>query len=223
VQIDTVIRRSLFVPALAGLTLLAAGCGGGSSPSVASLGTTTGNTPTGTTTPGSSASGGLGPATSGGSGTGGVHSAIAGGGSVEQLTQYAACMRKNGVPNFPDPNTQGQLSFSSANGFDPRSAAFQHAQQGCQKLIPNGRQPSPAQQAQERTELLTLAQCMRKHGYPSFPDPDSQGAFDFTGASAVDPNSLQFQSAMSACRPSNGKVPLSIGIKATSPPPEGKP
>jgi hypothetical protein len=218
-RLRVALRGAVPAAGLASLALLAAGCGGGAkSPSVASLGTT-GNTPSGTTT-GISTSGGLGAAPSAGSG---LHSAIAGRGSVEQLTQYAACMRKNGVPNFPDPNAQGQLSFSAASGFDPRSAAFQHAQEGCQKLLPNGGQPSPAQQAQERTELLTLARCMRKHGYPTFPDPDSQGAFDFAGASAVDPNSPQFQSAMSACRPSNSKVPLSIGIKANSPPPGGKP
>jgi hypothetical protein len=64
---------------------------------------------------------------------------------------------------------------------------------------------------------------MRKHGYPNFPDPDSQGTFDFTGASSVDLSSPQFQSAMSACRPGNGKVPVSIGIKATSRPRGGKP
>ena len=210
-----------FAAAVVAVSLLT-GCGAGSSPSVASLGTTTGSTSNETTTNGS-ASGDPGPAASAGSGGGGLHSLIAGGGTVEQRTQYATCMRKNGIPNFPDPDAQGHFSISPTSGLDPRSAAFQHAQQSCQRLLPDAGQPSPAQQAQTRTELLTLAQCMRKHGYPNFPDPDSHGAFDVTAGSGVDPSSPQFQSAMSACRPGNSKVPVSIGIKATSPPPGGKP
>ncbi len=210
-----------FAAAVVAVSLLA-GCGGKSSPSVASLGTTTGRASSETAT-GGSASGDLGPTASAGSGSGGVRSLNAGGGTVEQRTQYAACMRKNGVPNFPDPDAQGHFSISPASGLDPRSSAFRQAQQTCQKLLPDAGQPSPAQQAQERTELLTLGQCIRRHGYPNFPDPDSHGAFDLTSASGVDTGSPQFRSAMSACHPENGKVPFSIGVKATSPPPGGKP
>ena len=212
------------VPALA-LTIivaLAAGCGGSKAPSVASLGATTRTTSSEATAQGS-ASGEPRPATSAGSGSGGVHSLIAGGATVEQRTQYATCMRKNGVPNFPDPDAEGHFSILPTSGLDPRSRTFQHAQQSCQKLLPDAGQPSPAQEAQTRTELLTLAQCLRKHGYPDFPDPDSQGTFEVAGASGIDPSSPQFQSAMTACRTGNSKVPVSIGIKATSPPPGGKP
>lgn len=208
-----------------GLTIVAtvaAGCGGSKSPSVASLGTTTPST-LGEPTARARSSGDPGPATSGGSASGGLHSVIAGGGSVEQRTQYATCMRKNGVPNFPDPDAEGHFSISPTSGLDPRSVVFQHALQGCQKLLPSAGQPSPAQAAQTRTELLTLAKCMRKHGYLNFPDPDSEGTFDFAAASSVDPGSPHFQSAMIACRPGDGKVPVSIGIKATSAPPGGKP
>jgi len=65
--------------------------------------------------------------------------------------------------------------------------------------------------------LLTLATCMRAHGYPNFPDPDSQGVFDFSGSgsSAIDPGSPQFQSAMNTCKPS-GKIPLRIGLRVRS-------
>jgi hypothetical protein len=204
------------------LAAVAAGCGGSKSPSVASLGTSAHGTSSDTATNGSS-SAEPGSAASAGSGSAGLHSLIAGGGSVEQRTQYATCMRKNGVPNFPDPDAQGHFSISPTGGLDPRSAAFQHAQQGCQKLLPDAGQPSSAQEAQIRTELLSLAQCLRKHGYPNFPDPDSKGTFALNGASSVDPGSPQFQSAMSACRPGNGKVPVSIAIKTPSPPPGGKP
>jgi hypothetical protein len=209
-----------FAALIVTVSLLAAGCGGGSSPSVANLGTTTDKAPARTTTTGSAA-GGLSPAANAGNVSSGLRSAITGGGSLKQLTQYAACMRKNGAPTFPDPNAQGEFSFSSASGFDPRSPAFARAQQACRNILPTSVQPSPAQQAQGRTALVALAQCIRKHGYPNFPDPGSQGAFELRGASGVDPNSPQFQSAMSTCRPSNGKAPPSIVVKGTSP--GGKP
>ena len=62
---------------------------------------------------------------------------------------------------------------------------------------------------------------MRTHGYPSFPDPDSQGAFDFNGSSSIDPNSSQFQAAMSACRPGNSKV--RFGSESGCAHPDGEP
>jgi hypothetical protein len=51
---------------------------------------------------------------------------------------FAACMRANGVPNFPDPNGQsGQLGPNSA--IAPTSAAFQAAINGpCLSLAPPG-------------------------------------------------------------------------------------
>jgi hypothetical protein len=105
---------------------------------------------------------------------------------------------------------QGGVSISAG---DRNSPKFRQAQQACQKLLPGGgpQTLTPAEQAQERSELLTLAKCMRTHGYPNFPDPDSQGAFDFTGSS-FDPNSPQFEQAMSACRPGKSGIPLRIGI-----------
>ena len=122
-------------------------------------------------------------------------------------------MQKHGVQAQLAPGGRG-VSISGGN---PNSPQFQKAQQTCQKLLPGGGpQPlTPAEEAQETKELLALAKCMRTHGYPSFPDPDSQGAFDFSGGS-VDPNSSQFQAAMTACHPGNSKVPLRIGIRVSA-------
>ncbi len=89
------------------------------------------------------------------------------GGSVQQMTKFAACMRKNGEPSFPDPNAQGQITVN----IDPGSAQFQKAQQACRKLLPNGGAPSPAQQAKARRASLAFSACMRSHGEPNFPDP----------------------------------------------------
>jgi hypothetical protein len=49
---------------------------------------------------------------------------------------------------------------------------------------------------------LAMAQCMRAHGVPDFPDPDSSGriAIQGTPGSGLDPRSPQFQAAQQACK-----------------------
>lgn len=48
---------------------------------------------------------------------------------------HAECMRRHGVPNFPDPTVsggaQGITVASGGRGIDPRSPAFQRAQKLC--------------------------------------------------------------------------------------------
>jgi hypothetical protein len=176
--------------------VVVSGCGGGSSsPSVASLG------PTGpTTTTSSAAAGGPSPSKP----------------SATAFVAFVHCLQQHGVPAQLGSQGRGV----SISGGDPNSPQFQAAQKACQKLLPGGGPQllSPAQRAQELRELLALAGCMRKHGYPSFPDPNSQGGFDFSSGGTIDPQSPQFQSAMSTCRPRNGKVPLRIGIRLGAPP-----
>jgi hypothetical protein len=47
---------------------------------------------------------------------------------------------------------------------------------------------------------IELAQCMRSHGVPNFPDPTSGGALDFTPGSGINPQSPWFQAAQRACK-----------------------
>jgi hypothetical protein len=109
-------------------------------------------------------------------------------------------MRRNGVPSFPDPNAQGQISAN----IDPGSAQFEQAQQACRKLMPHGGTPSPAQQEQSRRSALAFSACMRSHGEPKFPDPQfgSGGSvrLKISVGSGVDPGSPQFQAAQKACQ-----------------------
>jgi hypothetical protein len=199
------VRAVVPAAALVGLALLLGGCGGGKpDASVASLGSTatTATTPAGTSSAGTTTSESSSQSSAGG--PSGGRFALADGGSVAQLTKYSACMRRNGVPSFPDPNAQGQISFSSGNGVDPGSAPFQQAQQVCQKLLPNGGQPTPAEQAQARTQALAFSACMRSHGVPSFPDPQfgsgGRVSIRINQASGIDPGSPQFQAAQKACQ-----------------------
>jgi len=151
----------VFLGVLAGLSLLAAGCGGSKSPSIASIGTTSSSGAASST----NASGGA-----------------AGSGSPSSETQlqqdalaYARCMRADGVPNFPDPEAGGGFLFHAGAGIDPSSPAFRAAQAKCKKLLPNGGPPGPGStthpSAQALAQMVNVAQCMRLHGVSDFPDP----------------------------------------------------
>jgi hypothetical protein len=123
-------------------------------------------------------------------------------------------MRSHGVPNFPDPGSGGGIQVGPGSGIDPSSPTFQAAQRACQKLLPNGGQPSPQQRAKMEQALLAFSACMRSHGVPDFPDPT------FTGGGAqlrlrsspggdLNPNSPRFQAAQTACQ---GKPPGNVKV-----------
>lgn len=47
---------------------------------------------------------------------------------------------------------------------------------------------------------IRYSQCMRKHGEPNFPDPDSSGGISIDSSSGIDPQSPTFQAAQKACQ-----------------------
>jgi hypothetical protein len=116
---------------------------------------------------------------------------------------FSACMRKHGVPNFPDPDSGGGLTLNGNMGIDPRSPQFQSAQKACRKLLPNGGKPDAKAQAAFLKQALKFSQCMRSHGVPNFPDPKPAGGgvgLQIAKNSGIDPNSPQFKAAQEACK-----------------------
>ena len=55
-----------------------------------------------------------------------------------QMLKFVDCMRRNGVPNMPDPQPDGRMLFNAGSGVDPDSQAFKDAQQKCRNLMPGG-------------------------------------------------------------------------------------
>ena len=57
-----------------------------------------------------------------------------------QALAFSACMRRNGLPNFPDPQFgsggQVEMRVGSSSGLSKNSPQFQHAVAACQKDIP---------------------------------------------------------------------------------------
>jgi hypothetical protein len=62
--------------------------------------------------------------------------------AIQSMRKLSICMRKNGVPNFPDPGANGlQLNASPTNGLNPRSPQFQAAMNKCAGGGPKGKGP----------------------------------------------------------------------------------
>jgi hypothetical protein len=142
---------------------------------------------------------------------------------------YSACIRSHGVPNFPDPDSSGQIPKTDAQQLGVSSSQYQAAQQACRHLLPAGgslqqqeyqcMQDSdcpPALVQQMQTADLKLARCMRSHGVPNFPDPttDSHGpVFNITKAGISDAASHthQFEATLTECgRLVGGNAPESF-------------
>ena len=45
-------------------------------------------------------------------------------------------MRSHGVPNFPDPDSNGNFHFGINSGVNQQSATYHAAQQACQSIMP---------------------------------------------------------------------------------------
>jgi hypothetical protein len=56
---------------------------------------------------------------------------------VGPLLAFAKCMRSDGVPTFPDPDSQGHLEEDAAAGIDRDSSSFQAALKTCRPLADN--------------------------------------------------------------------------------------
>jgi hypothetical protein len=60
------------------------------------------------------------------------------------MLAFSACMRRHGLPNFPDPtfnDGQAGLIFRRSSGIDPNSPAFQAAQKACASDLTRGALP----------------------------------------------------------------------------------
>ena len=91
----------------------------------------------------------------------------------EKAVKFAECMRANGVSEFPDPDSSGELTIDAvANGssLDTSSAAFKQAMSACKDLEPSGFTGGKVT-PEQRTARLEFAQCVRDNGVKDFPDP----------------------------------------------------
>lgn len=128
------------------------------------------------------------------------------------FAKYPDCMRSHGVTNFPDPQISGNTVQLTINPSITDSPAYRSARAACAHLLPGGAgriNLNPAQRQAHRAGLLAFATCIRAHGFPNFPDPNSQGQLSLAmiaqaGISLEQPAVLR---AGDACAPaSHGQI-----------------
>jgi hypothetical protein len=132
------IRRLWLLAALATVVLIGAGCGS-SAPSETRVANSTGTA------------------------SSGANAKLT---APEKAVKFAECMRTNGVPHFPDPDTNGNYNF----GVDVSKAVFVKAVDACKALEPPGAL-SAKRTAKQQSASLRFAECVREHGVKDFPDP----------------------------------------------------
>jgi hypothetical protein len=121
---------------------------------------------------------------------------------------FSKCMRAHGVSGFPDPGVAVGGSTSSIGGdeipasINQQSPAFTSSMRSCQWHLTTAvsSQGKPPITAAIKASLIAHAQCMRKNGVPTYPDP----TFPATGGIAIsdagtDPQSPAYLHAQRAC------------------------
>ena len=148
----------------------------------------------------------------GSSGGGPAHRSSALGAKLRSALAYSHCMRSHKVPDFPDPNGQGEFQLQAVqvhNGattvmrdLSPSSPAFHAAERVCGSFGSAGRQVTSPQEEQEFQKSLKAAACMRANGVPHYPDPtliDGDIDHNFNAGLNINPSSPAFQRAAQEC------------------------
>lgn len=134
---------------------------------------------------------------------------------IEEIVEYAQCIRANGYAEFPDPGPDGRLQISITTPV--AGEQFRAAQSACTDKLPSSMAAANAPMTPERLDgLVKFAECMREDGIANFPDPTPQGAFEIS-----DPTlglaTPQVQRAMQQCRESTGVVGIRIMMRRPEP------
>jgi hypothetical protein len=131
-------------------------------------------------------------------------SASGGSARYQEALAYSKCMRGHGVPDFPDPDAAGSIIQSAHPGqqADTNSSVAQAADNACRHLLPGGGNSNSAGFNRAVQQDLKVAQCMRAHGEPDYPDPKvSPGFIDIgLGHTTINQNSPQFKASERACK-----------------------
>ncbi len=146
-------------------------------------------------------------------------SAPSAGSTVAQAVAYTQCMRSHGVPEYPEPDSSGQLQkIGSGQQVGVSDAQLSTASNACQSLWPY-QALTPAQQQQQLADDVKFAQCMRSHGVPTLPDPvATDGKVEFvisTSRTGINLDSPQILAKAQACQhvlPAGAQRPSAVTV-----------
>src|SRR5262245_26950750 len=113
--------------------------------------------------------------------------------------KYSQCMRDQGFTWFPDPAPDGGLKVSVPEGTD--QTKFEKAEETCKVYAPGSGQNGRKLSDEDLDKVRQVSQCMRDHGFPKYPDPDSNGSITIDiKALGVEPDDPAFQKAIQGCQ-----------------------
>jgi hypothetical protein len=122
-----------------------------------------------------------------------------------QALAFARCLRANGLPNWPDPESNGAFDKSKLQATGYSTAQTRAVEDGpCKNILPTAA-PSPSTSqtitTQQQQDYIDAVACMRSHGFSNFPDPTfSDGHVTLTPPPGVDTNSTVFTNAQHICQ-----------------------
>jgi hypothetical protein len=117
--------------------------------------------------------------------------------AFHRALKAAACMRANGVPNYPEPKLiNGTVHISFTTSVNPTTPAVQTAAKRC------GYQAE--QQTEETRSRIAFVRCMRAHGLKNFPFPTPDGAVsvEMVEAAGINPQAPAVARVEAKCLPS---------------------
>jgi len=103
--------------------------------------------------------------------------------------EWVQCLRDKGLTRMPDAelSQEGYLQFPASGGYNWKDDLRKHQSiiDACQPIEdrypPNAFRPKDQFTADDLRKLAEYAECVRNHGIPDFPDPNSAGEFDLSG------------------------------------------
>jgi hypothetical protein len=118
----------------------------------------------------------------------------------QQAMDYSKCMRANGVPDYPDPQRQGNGVHGDL-GKDKNTSELKKAQEACRDKEPQGDVEGANGGTVDAAKLADWTKCMRAN-LPKFPDPDVTGntmTVELKGT-GIAGDSAEFTNAQRACQ-----------------------
>jgi uncharacterized protein YceK len=133
---------------------------------------------------------------------------------TEAFLAYARCARTHGMPDLPDPvvDQQGNDSYPALDAAGhwswPQSvlrgcsSVWDHVHEVRARYDSSHGLAARAQGALSPAQELAFAQCVRLHGFPTYPDPGPDGTVQNPPPGFSKPNlSVAARTAILACQP----------------------
>jgi hypothetical protein len=121
------------------------------------------------------------------------------------MLAFSRCVRAHGVPNYPDPDGVGHLP-AIGKQIAHSSPRFPAAENACTNRLGSSGGGGVETQGdkQKLAVALKVAQCVRKHGFSTYPDPttpspSSQGSGTRFRGTGIDTKSPRFQTTEKHC------------------------